>query len=61
LEAVGVVAAGQVKVYMTELKTPPNAASTIKRKKSDNPLIQDGHLRGSVTYAVGVEPVTEGL
>lgn len=61
LEAVGVVAAGQVKVYMTELKTPPNAASTIKKKGSANPLIDSGALRSSVTYQVGSEPVTEGI
>lgn len=61
LEAVGVVAAAKVKVYMTELKTPPNAASTIRKKGSSNPLIADGHLRQSVTHKVSVGPVTEGL
>lgn len=61
LEAVGVVASGQVRVYMTELKTPPNAASTIKKKGSANPLIDSGAMRASVTHQVASEPVEEGL
>lgn len=61
LEAVGVVAAAAVKVYMTELKTPPNAASTIRKKGSSNPLIDQGHMRAAVTHKVAIGPVTEGL
>lgn len=61
LEAVGVVAAAAVKVYMTELKTPPNAASTIRKKGSSNPLIDEGHMKGAVTYKVSIGPSTEGL
>lgn len=61
LEAVGAVAAGKVKVYMTDLKTPPNAASTIRKKGSSNPLIDSGAMRQSVTHKVSVGPVTEGL
>ena len=61
LEAVGVVAAGKVKVYMTELKTPPNAASTIRKKGSANPLIDTGAMRASVTHKVSGDPVTEGI
>lgn len=61
LEAVGLVAVGAVKQYMTELKTPPNAASTIRKKGSSNPLIADGHMRASVTHAVTAEKVEEGL
>ncbi len=61
LEAVGVVAEGKVKVYMTELKTPPNAASTIRKKGSSNPLIDKGAMRQSVTHKVSSEQVTEGL
>lgn len=52
LEAVGVVASGAVRQYMTDLKTPPNADSTIKRKGSSNPLIDTGALRSSVTHAI---------
>lgn len=61
LEAVGVVAVGKVKVYMTELKSPPNAASTVRKKGSNNPLIDSGALRQSVTHQVSSEQVTEGL
>jgi len=61
LEAVGAVAAGKVKVYMTDLKTPPNAASTIRKKGSSNPLIDSGAMRQSVTHKVSIGPVTEGL
>lgn len=61
LEAVGVVAAGAVKVYMTELKTPPNAASTIRKKGSSNPLIDTGAMRQSVTHQVSIGPASEGL
>lgn len=32
--------------------TPPNAPSTIKRKKSSNPLIDTGFLKGSATYVI---------
>lgn len=61
LETVGVVAAAKVKVYMTDLKTPPNAASTIRKKGSSNPLIDSGAMRQSVTHKVAVGPVSEGL
>lgn len=61
LEAVGAVAVGAVKQYMTDLKTPPNAKSTIAKKGSNNPLIDKGHLRSSVTHKVTAEPITEGL
>lgn len=61
LEKVGVVAAAKVQVYMTQLRTPPNAASTIKKKGSSNPLIDTGALRQSVTYKVTNTRPTEGL
>jgi hypothetical protein len=61
LESVGVVASSAVKVYMTELKTPPNAASTIRKKGSSNPLIDTGAMRQSVTHQVAIGPASEGL
>lgn len=61
LETVGVVAAGAVRVYMTELKTPPNAPSTIRKKGSANPLIDSGAMRQSVTHKVQGGKVEEGL
>lgn len=61
LETVGVVAAGAVRVYMTELKSPPNAPSTIRKKGSANPLIDTGAMRQSVTHQVQSGKVEEGL
>lgn len=52
LNRVGVVAVASVQRYMTELRTPPNAPSTIKRKGSSNPLIDSGAMRQSVTYKI---------
>lgn len=45
----------QIKLYMTELRTPPNAESTIAAKTragriGDNPLIDTGRLRGSIRW-----------
>lgn len=61
LEEIGIVAAGNVQRYMTNLKSPPNAKSTTRKKKSSNPLIDTGALRQSVTYALQKERPTEGL
>lgn len=61
LEQVGVVAAGAVQEYITELRIPPNAMSTIERKGSDNPLIDTGAMRHSVSYAVTSDKPTEGI
>ena len=61
LNQLGVVATGMVQKYMTELRSPPNAQSTIKAKGSSNPLIDSGALRQSVTYKISSTPPTEGL
>ena len=61
LNKVGVVAVGKVQKYMTDLRTPPNAASTIKKKGSSNPLIDSGILRSSVTYKLTQGKPTEGI
>lgn len=61
LNRLGIVAAGAVQKYMTDLKTPPNAPSTIKQKGSSNPLIKDGALRQSVTYSINSGKPEEGL
>lgn len=61
LEVVGVVAVGHVQKYMTDLRTPPNAPSTIKAKGSSNPLIDSGALRQSVSFKVESNKPTEGL
>lgn len=61
LNQIGVVAVGKVQQYMVELRTPPNAPSTIAKKGSSNPLIDSGALRQSVTYKVTDSKPTEGL
>ena len=52
LETIGVIAVGKVQQYMTDLRTPPNAHSTIAKKGSSNPLIDTGAMRQSVTHAL---------
>lgn len=59
LNRVGLVAAGEVKMYITELRTPPNAPSTIAQKGSDNPLIDTGAMRASVNYQIQRGPIPE--
>lgn len=61
LEQLGVVAVSQVQLYMTQLKSPANAPSTIARKGSSNPLIDTGVLRSSVTHKITNEKPEEGL
>lgn len=47
-----------IKAKMTALRQPPNAPSTIRRKGSDNPLIDTGLLRSSIRYIVKTEDET---
>lgn len=61
LKTIGVFAQGAVRSYMTDLQSPPNAPSTIKKKGSSNPLIDTGELRSSITWVVSKETITEGL
>lgn len=42
---------------ITDLKSPPNAPSTIARKGSSDPLIDTGHMRQSVSWRI--TPVNE--
>lgn len=43
---------GDIQEMITELKTPPNAPSTIAKKKSSNPLIDTGTMRTAIQYKV---------
>lgn len=63
LAQIGQLAEGHVKQQITELRTPPNAQSTIDKKGSDNPLIDTGALRQSIRYVLddGAEPIEEGI
>ena len=50
LAVIGEVAVAKVKKEIRNLKFPPNAPSTIARKGSDNPLIDEGQLVQSITH-----------
>jgi len=61
LNQIGAIAAGATQQYITDLRTPPNAPYTIEKKGSDNPLIDTGSMRASVTWKVTSEKPTEGI
>lgn len=43
----------EIRDYMTALRQPPNAPSTVERKGSSNPLIDEGILRRAITWERG--------
>lgn len=61
IEQAGVIAAGSVQQYMTDLSEPANSPVTIAKKGSSNPLIDTGSLRQSVTYKIARNKPQEGL
>lgn len=63
LEQMGQLAEGHIKQEITDLKTPPNATSTIAAKGSDNPLIDTGAFHQSIRYVIddSGEQLEEGL
>lgn len=63
LVQLGDLAEGHVKLKIDEIKTPPNARSTIAKKGSDNPLIDEGTLRQSIRYVIddSTDPLEEGI
>ena len=61
LNRVGVVAVGKVQEFMTNLKAPANAPSTVRKKGSSNPLIDEGLMRSSVAYKLQAQKPEEGL
>ena len=54
LNQVGIQIAGDVQEQIIDLKEPANAESTIKRKKSSNPLVETNIMADSVTHKVVV-------
>lgn len=54
LSRAGMTAQNIVRAWFTDPRNhwPPNAPSTIKRKGSDKPLINEGELRKAITYVV---------
>ena len=49
---IGLYVQGLMQKSITDLKSPPNAPATIARKGSDDPLIDTGHMRQSVTWRI---------
>lgn len=52
MNKLGILAQGDIQMSITELRTPPNAPSTIAAKGSSNPLIDTGEMRQAVTWEV---------
>ena len=52
MRKLGILAQGDIQQEITNLRTPPNAPSTIAAKGSDNPLIDTGEMRSKVTWEV---------
>jgi len=48
----GILAQGDIQKEITSLSSPPNSPVTIALKGSNNPLIDSGRLRASITYKV---------
>ena len=42
---------GDIQQKIVDIDTPPNSPATIKKKKSSNPLIDEGHLRQSIKWS----------
>lgn len=56
LGLLGVAAAGEIKAYMAGPHFAPNAPATIAKKGSDQPTIDTGALRASITHVVERTP-----
>jgi len=52
LKIIGTKIKQDVVAKINNLRVPPNAASTIARKKSSNPLIENGRLKQSISYRI---------
>ncbi len=49
---IGLVMENDIKDKIVNLKTPPNAARTIREKGSSNPLVDTGHMGQSIRHEV---------
>lgn len=52
INQLGLLMVGDIQKEITDLKTPPNAESTIRKKGSSNPLIDTGLMRNSIKHKV---------
>ena len=50
MSKLGILAEGHVRTTITNLKEPANAASTIKKKGSSNPLVDSGEMKNATTH-----------
>jgi len=50
LSKLGALAQGDIQGEITSLQSPPNSPVTVALKGSSNPLIDDGLMRGAVTW-----------
>ena len=48
-----------IKDKINRLGSPPNAPSTVRRKGSDNPLVDTGTMRESLRYVVKTQDEEE--
>lgn len=55
LKLVGLKIQADMKRFVVELKSPPNAPVTAERKKSNNPLIHTGQMINSIHFQINVE------
>ena len=53
MEGVGLQVVGDIKAKITEIKAPPLADATAKRKGHEKPLIESKLLINSITHSVG--------
>lgn len=52
LDQLGLMAVSDVQKKITDIRTPPNAESTVRIKGSSNPLIDNGTMRRAVRHEV---------
>ena len=52
LSLLGQLVEGDIKSQIINLDSPANSAATIRKKGSDNPLVDSGLMGGSIRYAV---------
>lgn len=52
LSRLGAMAQGDIQSEITSLSSPPNSPLTIAIKGSSNPLIDNGEMRGAVTWKI---------
>ena len=52
LEKIGLVAAGQVRAKIEKINSPKLSQTTIDKKGSEKPLIQDGIMQASIIHKV---------